>query len=84
MISKLHCASFAALYMISKTHCALYNLKNVLCKLPSAFLKKQKMLTSLRDKILFGKNDETARQRMLEKEDLTSETAVNICRSVEV
>ena len=38
----------------------------------------------LRDKILFGTNDETARQRMLEEEDLTLEKAINICRSIEV
>ena len=38
----------------------------------------------VRDKILFGTNDETARQRMLEEEDLTLEKAINICRSIEV
>ena len=38
----------------------------------------------MRDKILFRTNDETARQQMLEEEDLTLEKAVNICRSIKV
>ena len=37
----------------------------------------------LRDKILFGTNDDTARQRMLEEDNLTLATAISICRSME-
>ena len=37
----------------------------------------------LRDKILFGTNDDTARQRMLEENNLTLAEAINICRSME-
>ena len=37
----------------------------------------------LRDKILFGTNDDTARQRMLEEDNLTLAKAINICHSME-
>ena len=37
----------------------------------------------LRDKILFGTNDDTARQRMLEEDNLTLAKAINICHSIE-
>ena len=37
----------------------------------------------LRDKILFGTNDDTARQRMLEVDNLTLAKAINICHSME-
>ena len=37
----------------------------------------------LRGKILFGTNDDTARQRMLEENNLTLAKAINICHSME-
>ena len=37
----------------------------------------------LRDKILFGINDDTARQRMLEEDNLTLARAIHICHSME-
>ena len=37
----------------------------------------------LRDKILFGTNDDTARQRTLEENNLASAKAINICQSME-
>ena len=39
--------------------------------------------TQLRHKILFGTNDDTARQRMLEEDNLTLANAINICDSME-
>ena len=37
----------------------------------------------LRDKILFGTHDDTAKQRMFEEENLTLAKAINICHSME-
>ena len=37
----------------------------------------------IRDKILFGTNDDAARQRMIEEDNPTLATAINICRSIE-